>query len=315
MAINKDSTPPPMIGKIGPYTVFMTPPSTPKPAVEQPVFDSPKKIVVPPPPPVQPPPQQFDKSIQSSNDSVTGFFKCRMNEEFAPPLILAGLKVSVKTNPTLVRGTVVLDIHPDDISQNDTETETELLLDDDTLAKAANYISMVNIKAVKHTSITSVAIAVSLALAVAASVQTQGLYGSGNGKGKGNGNGNGGDGGMFDSFDIHLGPSEGPESPPPPLPSPTFRSTSHPSDLAVYGGDLLETLGDLSLHRHLSLRSARFCHSNGSRDPLRRLMLGGHRIWRSLPARPSLDPNFGVDFLKLFLKSPSTPESHGLSWP
>uniref|UniRef100_A0A2N9I9Q2 Uncharacterized protein n=1 Tax=Fagus sylvatica TaxID=28930 RepID=A0A2N9I9Q2_FAGSY len=107
--------------------------------------------------------------------------------------------------------------------------------------------------------------------------------------------------------------SEGPESPPPPLPSPTFRSTSHPSDLAVYGGDLLETLGDLSLHRHLSLRSARFCHSNGSRDPLRRLMLGGHRIWRSLPARPSLDPNFGVDFLKLFLKSPSTPESHGLS--
>jgi hypothetical protein len=75
MAINKDLTPPPMIGKIGPYTVFMTPPSTPKPAVEQPVFDSPKKIVVPPPPPVQPPPQQFDKSIQSSNDSVTGFFK------------------------------------------------------------------------------------------------------------------------------------------------------------------------------------------------------------------------------------------------
>ncbi|GMY17840.1 cysteine synthase-like isoform X1 [Fagus crenata] len=42
---------------------------------KQPVFDSPKKIVVPPPPPVQPPPQQFDKSIQSSNDSVTGFFK------------------------------------------------------------------------------------------------------------------------------------------------------------------------------------------------------------------------------------------------
>uniref|UniRef100_A0A2N9EGC4 Uncharacterized protein n=1 Tax=Fagus sylvatica TaxID=28930 RepID=A0A2N9EGC4_FAGSY len=42
--------------KNGPYMVFMTPPSTPKPAVEQPVFDSPKKIVVPPPPPVQPPP-------------------------------------------------------------------------------------------------------------------------------------------------------------------------------------------------------------------------------------------------------------------
>ena len=58
--------------------------------------------------------------------------------------LLADLKVSVKTNPTLVRGTVVLDIHPDDISQKETETETELLLDDDTLAKAANYISMEN---------------------------------------------------------------------------------------------------------------------------------------------------------------------------
>uniref|UniRef100_A0A2N9GX49 Uncharacterized protein n=1 Tax=Fagus sylvatica TaxID=28930 RepID=A0A2N9GX49_FAGSY len=46
--------------------------------------------------------------------------------------LLAGLKVSVKTNPTLVRGTVVLDIHPDDIPQKDK-----------TLAKAANYISMV----------------------------------------------------------------------------------------------------------------------------------------------------------------------------
>uniref|UniRef100_A0A2N9J336 Reverse transcriptase Ty1/copia-type domain-containing protein n=1 Tax=Fagus sylvatica TaxID=28930 RepID=A0A2N9J336_FAGSY len=42
-------------------------------------------------------------------------------------------------------------------------------------------------------------------------------------------------------------------------------------------------------------------------------MFGGQRIWRLLPARPSLDPNFGVDFLKLLLKSPSTPESHGLS--
>ncbi|KAK7852159.1 uncharacterized protein LOC112017152 [Quercus suber] len=78
MAINRDSTPPPMIGKIGPYTVFMTPPSTPSPKpFQQPVFDSPKKIVVPPPPPVQPPPQQFTKSLQSpnSNDSVVGFFK------------------------------------------------------------------------------------------------------------------------------------------------------------------------------------------------------------------------------------------------
>lgn len=95
MPINTESTPPPMIGKIGPYTVFMTPPSTPSPKPShQPVFDSPKKIVPPlvqppphqfdksvfdspkkiVPPPVQPPPQQFDKSIES-NGSVLGFFK------------------------------------------------------------------------------------------------------------------------------------------------------------------------------------------------------------------------------------------------
>ncbi|PON75894.1 hydroxyproline-rich glycoprotein family protein [Parasponia andersonii] len=80
MAINRDSTPPPMIGKIGPYTVFMTPPSTPKPP--QPVFDSPEKVVDSPkkvvvPPPVQPPPQQFDKSIAAAadNGSVVGIFK------------------------------------------------------------------------------------------------------------------------------------------------------------------------------------------------------------------------------------------------
>jgi hypothetical protein len=74
MAINRDSSPPPMIGKIGPYTVFMTPPSTPKPS-QQPVSDSPKKIVSPPP--VQPPPQQFSKSTDtvSSDGSFLGFFK------------------------------------------------------------------------------------------------------------------------------------------------------------------------------------------------------------------------------------------------
>ncbi|KAF5461744.1 hypothetical protein F2P56_017818 [Juglans regia] len=88
MAINRDSTiPPPMIGKIGPYTVFMTPPSTPKHS-QPPVLDSPKKILTPPPvldspkkiitpPPVQPPPHQFHKSTESvaSNGSVLGFFK------------------------------------------------------------------------------------------------------------------------------------------------------------------------------------------------------------------------------------------------
>ncbi|XP_024019909.1 uncharacterized protein LOC21399793 [Morus notabilis] len=76
MGINKDaSTPPPVIGKIGPYTVFMTPPSTPSPKSKpsQPLFDSPKKVVVAPPP-VQPPPQQFDKS-DDSNGSVFGIFK------------------------------------------------------------------------------------------------------------------------------------------------------------------------------------------------------------------------------------------------
>ena len=75
----------------------------------------------------------------------------------------------------------------------------------------------------------------------------------------------------------------------------------------------MEALGDLSFHRHLLLSSARFCHSSERRDPPRQLMFGGQRIWRLLPARPSLDPNFVVDFLKLLLKSPSTPEPHGLS--
>ncbi|CAN6677766.1 unnamed protein product [Malus baccata var. baccata] len=86
MAINRDSTPPPMIGKIGPYTVFMTPPSTPKPP--EPVFESPRKVAAPvfespkkvAPPPVQPPPQQLVKPIAVSSDSsadgsVLGIFK------------------------------------------------------------------------------------------------------------------------------------------------------------------------------------------------------------------------------------------------
>ncbi|GKV47016.1 hypothetical protein SLEP1_g53960 [Rubroshorea leprosula] len=84
MPINRDpSTPPPMIGKIGPYTVFVTPPATPKTPEplyhspqkpqQHPLFESPKKVQ--PPPPVQPPPQQFDKSIVASDGSVLGFFK------------------------------------------------------------------------------------------------------------------------------------------------------------------------------------------------------------------------------------------------
>ncbi|KAI9123100.1 hypothetical protein K1719_005989 [Acacia pycnantha] len=70
MPINKESIPPPVIGKIGPYTVFMTPPSTPKPS-DAATFDSPKKIS---PPPVQPPPQVFHKpSVDAA--SVSGLFK------------------------------------------------------------------------------------------------------------------------------------------------------------------------------------------------------------------------------------------------
>ncbi|XP_011043944.1 PREDICTED: uncharacterized protein LOC105139267 isoform X1 [Populus euphratica] len=86
MPINKDPlAPPPMIGKIGPYTVFMTPPSTPSPKPPPhttskestlPVFDSPKKVV-------SPPPQQIDKSVYSqqvSDGSVLGFFKNAVNK-------------------------------------------------------------------------------------------------------------------------------------------------------------------------------------------------------------------------------------------
>ncbi|KAK6944215.1 hypothetical protein RJ641_025317 [Dillenia turbinata] len=83
MPISKDpSTPPPAIGKIGPYTVFITPPSTPKPAETPssppqkvaspaPVQRPPQKVVSPPP--VQPPPQQFDKLGNSRSSSAFGF--------------------------------------------------------------------------------------------------------------------------------------------------------------------------------------------------------------------------------------------------
>ena len=82
---------------------------------------------------------------------------------------------------------------------------------------------------------------------------------------------------LFSSFYYFISPfflfsttrSDGSESPPPPLPFPTFRFTSHPSDLALYDGDLLEALGDSSLHRLLSLSSAQICHLSGCRDPLR----------------------------------------------
>lgn len=92
MPINKEPATPPMIGKIGPYTVFVTPPPTPKPSSEPSiasVSESPKrKSVSPPPvkssppiqppvaksaPPVLPPPVQYEKSA-SAYDSKFGFF-------------------------------------------------------------------------------------------------------------------------------------------------------------------------------------------------------------------------------------------------
>ncbi|XXG64460.1 hypothetical protein AAC387_Pa05g2410 [Persea americana] len=68
--------PPPVIGKAGRYTVFLTPPSTPKPP-QSATSDSPKilpqtespKI----PPPVRPPPQQFARK-PTPNSSPFGFF-------------------------------------------------------------------------------------------------------------------------------------------------------------------------------------------------------------------------------------------------
>ncbi|GAB4853562.1 hypothetical protein Ancab_017753 [Ancistrocladus abbreviatus] len=91
------TTPPPVIGKIGPYTVFLTPPPTPtptpspspspstKPPAERPFHDTAKKPVLqsspqfhtpsPPPlqpkPPVQPPPAQFNKP----SDDRFGFLR------------------------------------------------------------------------------------------------------------------------------------------------------------------------------------------------------------------------------------------------
>ena len=71
--------------------------------------------------------------------------------------------------------------------------------------------------------------------------------------------------------------------PSPPLFSPSFRLTSFPSDRV--------------LSTCLSLSSER-------RDRLRPWMFGGHQVWGLLPVRHSITPIFGVDFLKLFLKSP-----------
>ncbi|KAL3819568.1 hypothetical protein ACJIZ3_005473 [Penstemon smallii] len=72
--ISESGTPLPRIGKIGPYTVFVTPPITPTPT---PKPESPSKtdpvhfsvqtpVQVPSPPPVMAPPAQFYKEKPSS---------------------------------------------------------------------------------------------------------------------------------------------------------------------------------------------------------------------------------------------------------
>ncbi|KAI3472431.1 hypothetical protein Pfo_029552 [Paulownia fortunei] len=67
---SESSTPPPRIGKIGPYTVFVTPPSTPSPSPkpESPTKTAPvqKPVQPPSPPPVMAPPAQFYKEKPSS---------------------------------------------------------------------------------------------------------------------------------------------------------------------------------------------------------------------------------------------------------
>ena len=107
--------------------------------------------------------------------------------------------------------------------------------------------------------------------------------------------------------------SDGFESPPTSLPFPSFRFTPHPSDLVLYSGDLLEAMGDSRLHRLLSLLSARIYHSSAHRDHRQQWMFGEHWIWGLLPIRLSIDPIFGFDYLKLFLKSPHYTRSHGIS--
>ncbi|KAL1534051.1 hypothetical protein AAHA92_31454 [Salvia divinorum] len=65
------ATPPPRIGKIGPYTVFVTPPATPnaEPKRESPApvhFQAPTPVQAPSPPAVMAPPAQFYKQKPSS---------------------------------------------------------------------------------------------------------------------------------------------------------------------------------------------------------------------------------------------------------
>ncbi|KAG4970117.1 hypothetical protein JHK85_036538 [Glycine max] len=74
MSINSESTPPPLIGKIGPYTVFMTPPSTPKPSDDHPVTTTTTTKIAPPPPQI-PKAVPSPKPVSDPDDSVFGFFR------------------------------------------------------------------------------------------------------------------------------------------------------------------------------------------------------------------------------------------------
>ncbi|KAJ0965633.1 hypothetical protein J5N97_026771 [Dioscorea zingiberensis] len=81
----REATPPPVIGKAGRYTVFITPPATPKPQISSPssvsspsprMADLPVKAPPSPPLPVQVPPRQFDKPAATPRGagSTFGFF-------------------------------------------------------------------------------------------------------------------------------------------------------------------------------------------------------------------------------------------------
>ena len=107
-------------------------------------------------------------------------------------------------------------------------------------------------------------------------------------------------------FFLILAPrSECSEPPPPPPSSTTFLFTPHSPDPVLYGGDLLESLGGSSLQRFPFPFLASIDRFSGRLDLLRRWMFGGHRVWGFLPARVSVNHlTLGVDFLKLFLKSP-----------
>ena len=109
-ATNRESTPPPVIGKIGPYTVFMTPPSTPKPSVE-PASGSPNKIV---PPPVQPPPPQIqklvaEKSVADGDGSVLGFLKNAVAKVQTGMCLYVFLVMCVSLWPFLVKLPVIVE--------------------------------------------------------------------------------------------------------------------------------------------------------------------------------------------------------------